>query len=75
MTPTHRLVADLLDAVDSAEGDHIRFPKTDAIRIAELLVRAQFVGEAPSYSYLSAAACSPFRISFTSSSGAVIIEL
>ena len=49
MTTTHRLVADLLDAVDSTEGDYIRIPKTDAVRIAELLVKAQFVGEAPSY--------------------------
>lgn len=50
MTTTHRLVADLLDAVDSTEGEYIRIPKTDAVRIAELLVKAQFVAEAPSLS-------------------------
>ena len=49
MTTAHQLVADLLDAVDSVEGDYIQIPKMDAVRIAELLVKAQFVGEAPSY--------------------------
>ena len=49
MIATHRLVANLLDAVDSTEGEYIRIPKTDAVRIAELLVNAQFVSEAPSY--------------------------
>ena len=43
------LVADLLNEVDTTEGDYVRILKTDAIRIAELLVKVQFVGEAPVY--------------------------
>ena len=46
MTTTHWLVADLLEAADAVEGDYIRIRKTDAVRIAELLVKAQFVSEA-----------------------------
>ena len=47
MKTVHALVADLLKAVDSAEGDDVRIPKSDAVRIAELLVGVQFVGETP----------------------------
>ena len=41
------LVADLLKAVDTTSGNMIKLPKEDAVRIAELLVRVQFVGETP----------------------------
>jgi hypothetical protein len=49
MKTTRELVADLLKAVDSTEGDSVRIPKSDAVRIAELLVGVQFVGETPVY--------------------------
>ncbi len=49
MKTTRELVADLLKAVDSTEGDYIRIPKSDAVRISELLVNVQFVGETPIY--------------------------
>lgn len=49
MKTTRELVADLLKAVDSTEGDSVRIPKSDAVRIAELLVGVQFVGETPIY--------------------------
>ncbi len=47
MKTAQGLVADLLKEVDSTEGNYIRIPKEDAVRIAELLVRVQFVGEVP----------------------------
>ena len=49
MKTTQRLVADLLTAVDSAEGGYVRIPRSDAVRIAELLAGVQFVSEAPRY--------------------------
>ena len=47
MKTAQNLVADLLAAVDSTKGNSIQLPKEDAVRIAELLVRVQFVGEIP----------------------------
>lgn len=47
MKTAQSLVADLLKEVDSTEGSYIRLSKEDAVRIAELLVRVQFVGEVP----------------------------
>ena len=47
MKMAQSLVADLLKAVDSTEGEYIQLSKEDAIRIAELLGRVQFVGEVP----------------------------
>jgi len=47
MKTAQALVADLLAAVDSTEGNYILIPKEDAVRIAELLVRVRFVGETP----------------------------
>ena len=50
MKTAQNLVADLLAAVDKTQGSTIQLSKEDAVRIAELLVRVQFVGETPSYS-------------------------
>ena len=50
MKTAQNLVADLLAAVDSTKGNTIQIPKEDAVRIAELLVRVQFVGDTPSRS-------------------------
>ena len=50
MKTAQKLVADLLAAVDKTKGSDIRLSKEDAVRIAELLVRVQFVGETPSRS-------------------------
>ena len=47
MKTARSLVADLLEAVDSTNGSFIQLPKEDAVRIAELLVGVQFVGETP----------------------------
>ena len=47
MKTAQSLVADLLHAVDTTEGNEIRLSKEDAVRIAELLVRVRFVGEVP----------------------------
>lgn len=47
MKMARELAADLLKAVDTTEGDSIRILKTDAVRISELLVGVQFVGETP----------------------------
>ncbi len=41
------LVSDLLKEVDSSRGNYIQITKEDAVRIAELLARVQFVGEVP----------------------------
>ena len=49
MKTAHQLVADLLEAVDTTKGNCIQLPKEDAVRIAELLVKVQFVGETPQY--------------------------
>ena len=43
MKTAQNLAAELLAAVDSAEGSYIEISKNDAVRIAELLVKAQFV--------------------------------
>ena len=50
MKTAQNLVADLLKAVDTTKGSTIQLSKEDAVRIAELLVRVQFVGETPSTS-------------------------
>ena len=47
MKTAQNLAADLLAAVDTTKGSTIRLSKEDAVRIAELLVRVQFVGETP----------------------------
>ena len=47
MKTAQSLVADLLKAVDTTKGKSIQLSKEDAVRIAELLVRVQFVGETP----------------------------
>lgn len=47
MKSARDLAASLLEAVDTTRGNLIQIPKEDAVRIAELLVRVQFVGEAP----------------------------
>ena len=47
MRTARDLAADLLKAVDTVQGEYIQLPKEDAVRIAELLVRVQFVGEVP----------------------------
>ena len=47
MKTAENLVADLLKAVDTTEGKYVQLAKEDAVRIAELLVRVQFVGEVP----------------------------
>ena len=47
MRTAQSIVADLLKEVDSTRGNYIRITKEDAVRIAELLVRVQFVGETP----------------------------
>ena len=47
MKTAQNLVADLLKSVDSTQGNLIQLSKEDAVRIAELLVRVQFVGETP----------------------------
>ena len=49
MKTARELVASLLNAVDTTEGDFIQIPKSDAVRISELLVNVQFVGETPVY--------------------------
>lgn len=47
MKTAQKLVADLLKEVDTTTGSTIQITKEDAVRIAELLVRVQFVGEVP----------------------------
>ena len=47
MKTAQRLAADLLKAVDSTQGNQIQLAKEDAVRIAELLVRTQFVSRMP----------------------------
>ena len=47
MRTAQSIVADLLKEVDSTQGNYIRITKEDAVCIAELLVRVQFVGETP----------------------------
>ena len=47
MKTPQQLVANLLEEVESTSGNIIKITKEDALRIAELLVNVQFVGEVP----------------------------
>lgn len=47
MKDARKLVADLLKEVDNTPGEYVRIPKSDAVHMAELLVKARFVSESP----------------------------